>query len=141
MRGFLFNIEGNWAHFKKPETNNNPLTHDFITKSALVGLIGAVLGIEREKMRPLFPQLCEDLLYGVQTVNPVKKESWGFTLRKAVNLFDKAPKQMECCVKMGSLHLVPTAPTIAEYSTVATRDLNIAYSARSKAVDPKCCLF
>ena len=95
MKGLQFIIQGNWAHFKKPETNNNPLTHDFITKTALVGLIGAVLGKERDEMRPLFPQLSDDLLYGVQIVKPVKKESWGFTMRKAVNLLEKAPKQME----------------------------------------------
>ncbi|MBU0464667.1 MAG: CRISPR-associated protein Cas5 [Proteobacteria bacterium] len=95
MKALQFIVEGNWAHFKKPETNNNPLTHDFITKTALTGMIGAVLGKEREDMRPLFPQLSEDLLYGVQIINPVKKESWGFTLRKAVNLMEKAPKQME----------------------------------------------
>ena len=95
MKGLQLVIDGNWAHFKKPETNNNPLTHDFITKTALIGLIGAVLGKERHEMRPLFPQLSEDLLYGVQIINPVKKESWGFTMRKAVNLLEKAPKHME----------------------------------------------
>lgn len=95
MKGVQLMIEGNWAHFKKPETNNNPLTHDFITKTALIGVIGAVLGKERSEMRPLFPLLSEELLYGVQVVNAVKKESWGFTLRKAVNIFEKAPKQME----------------------------------------------
>ena len=95
MKAFQLKINGNWAHFKKPETNNNPLTHDFITKTALIGLIGAVLGIDRKKMKPLFPQLSEHLLYGLKLLNPVKKESWGFTLRKAVNLFEKAPKNME----------------------------------------------
>jgi CRISPR-associated protein Cas5 subtype I-B len=95
MKALQLKIDGNWAHFKKPETNNNPLTHDFITKTALIGLIGAVLGIERKEMRKLFPQLSEDLLYGVEIINAVKKESWGFTLRKAVNLFEKAPKNME----------------------------------------------
>ena len=95
MKAFQLIIAGNWAHFKKPETNNNPLTHDFITKTAFVGLIGAVLGIEREKMRPLFPILCEDLCYGVQILQPVKKETWGFTMRKAVNLLEKAPKHLE----------------------------------------------
>lgn len=95
MKGIQLTIEGNWAHFKKPETNNNPLTHDFITKTALIGLIGAVLGKERSEMRPLFPQLSNDLLYGVQIINPVKKESWGFTMRKAVNLLEKAPKHLE----------------------------------------------
>ncbi|MDD2716746.1 MAG: CRISPR-associated protein Cas5 [Candidatus Wallbacteria bacterium] len=95
MKDLILSVSGNWGHFKKPETNNNPLTHDFITKTALIGLIGAVLGKDRDVMKPLFPQLSEDLLYGVKVVNPVKKESWGFTMRKAVNLFEKAPKYME----------------------------------------------
>lgn len=95
MKALQLEINGNWAHFKKPETNNNPLSHDFITKTALIGLIGAVLGIDRKRMRTLFPQLSKDLLYGVEIKNAVKKESWGFTLRKAVNLFEKAPKNME----------------------------------------------
>ncbi len=95
MKGVLFNLKGNWGHFRKPETNNNPLTHDFITKTALIGLIGSVLGIEREEMKELFPQLSDDLLYGVSVQNSVKKESWAFTLRKVVDILDKAPKQME----------------------------------------------
>lgn len=95
MKAALINLKGNWAHFRKVETNNNPLTHDFITKTALVGLIGAVLGKERNDMKPLFPQLCDDLLYGVRVNKHVHKQSWGFTLRSASNLYDKAPKQME----------------------------------------------
>ncbi|MBL8149530.1 MAG: CRISPR-associated protein Cas5 [Blastocatellia bacterium] len=95
MKGFLFDIKGNWAHYRKPETNNNPLTHDFITKTALIGMIGAVLGIDRKAMCELFPQLCEDLLYSVCVKNAVKKESWAFTLRYVVDFFQKAPKQME----------------------------------------------
>lgn len=95
MNGVLFELKGNWAHFRKPETNNNPLTHDFITKTALIGLIGAVLGIERKEMAELFPTLSDDLLYGVRINNAVKKESWSFTLRKVVDVLDKAPKQME----------------------------------------------
>lgn len=85
MKGIQFIIEGNWGHFKKPETNNNPLSHDLITKTALIGLIGAVLGIERETMKDRFPELSEDLLYGVQLLNPVKKISWGFTSKTAIN--------------------------------------------------------
>lgn len=95
MKGFLFDLRGNWVHYRKPETNNNPLTHDFMTTTALIGLIGAVLGIERQAMAGLFPQLSEDLLYGVCVKNAVKKESWAFTLRYVVDFFQKAPKQME----------------------------------------------
>jgi len=96
MRGFQLIIEGNWGHFKKPETNNNPLSHDLITKTALIGLIGAVLGIEREDMKSKFPQLSEDLLYGVQLLNPVKKISWGFTSRTAISpTAEGTPKYFE----------------------------------------------
>ena len=109
MQALQLRVSGRWAQFRKPETNNNPLTHDFITKTALIGLMGAVLGKERKsEMRALFPQLSEDLLYGVQVNGVVKKESWGFTLRGASSYFaiyerrnikdlrdSRAPKQME----------------------------------------------
>jgi CRISPR-associated protein Cas5h len=95
MNGSLIRISGNWAHFKKPETNNNPLTHDIITKTAFLGLMGAVLGIERAEMKARFPEFSEDFIYGVQIQSTVKKESWGFTLRQVSNIFEKAPKQME----------------------------------------------
>lgn len=97
-------IAGRWAQFRKPETNNNPLTHDLITKTALVGMMGAVLGIQRREMRALFPVLCDGLRYGVRVNGVVKKESWGFTLRSASTygsnflkreISDRAPKQME----------------------------------------------
>jgi CRISPR-associated protein Cas5 subtype I-B len=96
MKGIQFLIKGNWGHFKKPETNNNPLSHDLITKTALIGLIGAVLGKERVEMKGLFPQLSEDLLYGVQLLNPVKKISWGFTSKTAINpIAAGSPKYFE----------------------------------------------
>lgn len=95
LDGLLLDISGRWAHFKKPETNNNPLTHDFITKTALLGLMGAVLGVERKQMRALFPQWSDDLLYGVQINGVVKKESWSFTLRSVSKPNEKAPKPFE----------------------------------------------
>jgi len=96
MNGLQLIIEGNWGHFRRPETNNNPLTHDLITKTALIGLIGAVLGIERAAMKSIFPQLSEDLLYGVQLLNPVKKISWGFTSKTAISpTAAGAPKYFE----------------------------------------------
>lgn len=95
LPGLLLRVSGRWAHFKKPETNNNPLTHDFITKTALLGLMGAVLGVERRAMRSLFPQWSDDLKYGVQLQNAVRKTTWAFTMRGVVNHNDKAPRPME----------------------------------------------
>lgn len=95
MDALLLNISGNWGHFKKVDTNNNPLTHDFITKTALIGLIGAVNGIERKDMKSLFPQLSEDLFYSVVVNKSVRKESWGFTLRSVKVNLEKSPWQFE----------------------------------------------
>jgi len=95
MKALQFIIKGNWGHFRKPETNNNPLSHDFITKTALIGLIGAVIGKERMEMKPLFPQLSDNLKYSVQVNNAVQKQSWGFTFRSVSDAYKQAPKQME----------------------------------------------
>ncbi len=98
MQGYKIHVSGRWAQFRKPETNNNPLTHDFITKSALIGMMGAVLGKERSEMRSLFPILSTDLLYGVQINRTIRKESWAFTMRNVHNQnnpSEKAPRQME----------------------------------------------
>ena len=95
MDAVIFNLSGNWGHFKKVDTNNNPLTHDFITKTALIGLIGAINGIERFEMKALFPQLSEDLVYSVSINSMVQKESWGFTLRSVKVNFEKSPWQFE----------------------------------------------
>lgn len=51
MKGFQLEIKGNWGHFKRPETNNNPLSFDIMPKTAFIGMVGAVLGIKREAMR------------------------------------------------------------------------------------------
>lgn len=95
MKGVRLHIKGNWGHFRRPETNNNPLSHDFITKTALIGMIGAVLGKDRQEMKPLFPLLSKDLKYGIQINNEVNKQSWGFTFRSVSNAWEKSPKQME----------------------------------------------
>jgi len=95
MKGVRLEIKGEWAQFRRAETNNNPLSHDLITKTALIGMIGAVLGIERDKMKSQFPVLSEDLKYGVHIKNNVAKQSWGFTLRQVNHAWDKSPKQME----------------------------------------------
>ncbi len=95
MKAIKLEINGNWAQFRKAETNNNPLSHDLITKTAFIGLIGAVIGIERKVMRLQFPKLCDGLLYSVQINNEIVKQSWGFTLRNVNHCWEKSPKQME----------------------------------------------
>lgn len=101
MKGCKLHIAGDWGHFRRPETNNQPLTHDFITKTALLGMMGAVLGKSREEMKELFPLWSEAFLYGVCS-GIVKKESWSFTMRVPKtdsNEINISPKQMEILKK------------------------------------------
>lgn len=91
MKACKLRIAGKWGHFRRPETNNQPLTHDFITKTALLGLIGAVLGKSRLEMKELFPILSQALLYSVYP-GLVKKESCSFTMQSGD---ERSPRKME----------------------------------------------
>jgi len=84
MKGIILTLEGSMAHFKRPETNNNPLTYSLIHKPAIIGFIGAVTGQERKDMAPLFPILCEDLLISITVLTPIEKDSCANTKRSAM---------------------------------------------------------
>ncbi|SHI73798.1 hypothetical protein SAMN05443429_10412 [Cruoricaptor ignavus] len=58
-------------------------------------MVGAVLGIRRTEMKNHFPKWCRDFLYGVQILNDVNKQSWGFTFRYTSEYWRKSPGQME----------------------------------------------
>ncbi|GIV39349.1 MAG: hypothetical protein KatS3mg087_2148 [Patescibacteria group bacterium] len=96
MKAFRMKISGQWAHFRRTETNNQPLTHNIIPKTALIGLMGAVSGWERAKLRKAFPQLCQDIAYSVKVPAPLSKMSFGFTARPSISdVYDKSRKTME----------------------------------------------
>jgi CRISPR-associated protein Cas5h len=102
MKIVKFDIDGEYGHFKIPYTNNNPLTHSFITKTALLGLMGAVLGVDRTVMKPMYPILSESLKYSVVLRSPLVKESISFYAKNLDNYFksgsdrpNKSPKPME----------------------------------------------
>lgn len=115
MKCFQLEIKGNWGHFKRPETNNNPLSHDLIPKTALIGMMGAVLGIERGSMKSKFPILSEDLLYNVKLLAPVKKMSLGLTSHNAINpIKPGTPKSFEI---LKNPHYLVTVALIGERSS------------------------
>ena len=82
--GIVFRLHGKYGHFKRPETNDNPSTYSFMHKIALVGFVGCVVGIERQDMKNLYGQLCEDLIYSIQLLSPVVKEPHAFTKRNTM---------------------------------------------------------
>lgn len=82
MQGISLTLSAKFGHFKRPETSNNPCTFSYMHKCAFVGFMGAVVGIHRDRMNGMYPDLCDDLLYSLELLNPVQKDGVGFTKRK-----------------------------------------------------------
>jgi len=94
MKGITIGLTGQYGHFKRPETNNNPCTFSFMHKVAAIGLLGAVIGVDREKMASLVTQLCTDIIYAIRVCTPVVKEAHGFSKRK-VPSFERSRRHCE----------------------------------------------
>ena len=85
----VFDISGEYGHFRKFNTTSSPLTYSIPTRSALAGILGAILGIEREVSVGVFPDGMvsvnelfspEKVDIAIQILNPIKKTNIGFNL-------------------------------------------------------------
>lgn len=85
----IFDISGEYGHFRKFNTTTSPLTYSIPTPSAIYGLLGAVLGIEREdsqnKVRAKSEHLREifsnkNALIAIRPLSEIKKVNIGFNL-------------------------------------------------------------
>lgn len=85
----IFDIRGEYGHFRKYNTTTSPLTYSIPTRTAIAGILGAILGMEREIRDGVYPEGAEPLQeffskersdMAVQIMRPVKKENIGFNL-------------------------------------------------------------
>lgn len=85
----IFDIRGEYGHFRKYNTTTSPLTYSIPTRTAIAGILGAILGMEREICDGVFPEGAEPVQeffskersdMAVQIMRPVKKENIGFNL-------------------------------------------------------------
>jgi len=85
----IFDISGEYGHFRKFNTTTSPLTYSIPTPSAIYGLLGAVLGVEREdshnKIREGTEHLREvfsdkNAQIAVKSLSEIKKVNIGFNL-------------------------------------------------------------
>lgn len=67
----VFDVWGDYAHFKKIYTTTSPLTYSFPPRTALSGLIGAIAGYEKEEYIRHF--LRRDAMIGCKIMGPIKK--------------------------------------------------------------------
>jgi len=76
----VFDIWGEYAHFRKYFTTTSPLTYSLPPRTALCGLMGAILGYSKEDYLHTFP--LASAMFGIQLMEPVKK------IRFSENLID-----------------------------------------------------
>jgi CRISPR-associated protein Cas5h len=85
----VFDISSEYGHFRKYNTTTSPLTYSIPTRTAIAGILGAILGMEREIRDGVYPEGAvpvqeffskEQSEIAVQIILPVKKENIGFNL-------------------------------------------------------------
>lgn len=78
MKILIFDVSGEFAHFRKFNTTSSPLTYTIPTRTAVTGLLGAILGIGREVFYDHF--LKEKASVAIQVLKPIRKQGYGFNL-------------------------------------------------------------
>lgn len=76
-----FRLWGDYAHFKKYYTTTSPLTFEFPPPPTLIGIISAIIGLDKKEYLDYF-QNWDEFQIAVALNNPVKKVRW------TVNLID-----------------------------------------------------
>lgn len=88
-----FKLSGDYALFKKPFANNQPQSFVIPPKTAILGLIGAIMGWSKEKYIQTLP--FNQLGYAIRLLTPkIKKETVGINLmqgKSAKFTFDENP--------------------------------------------------
>ncbi len=72
-RVLVFDVWGDYAHFRRGYTTTSPLTFSIPTRTALCGLIGAILGLEKGDNEYLKYFILDKAKIGLKLSNPVKK--------------------------------------------------------------------
>ena len=85
----VFDIWGDYGHFRKVETTTSPLTYSIPTGTSLLGLVSAIVGLKRNSYYELFSP--ENTKYAIRILNPIKKIEMNLSLidtKKGMYLWD-----------------------------------------------------
>jgi CRISPR-associated protein Cas5h len=72
----IFDIWGDYAHFKKIYTTSSPLTYGIPSRTALCGLIGSILGFSKNKYNEILGEA--NIKFSVKIINKIIKTRMGF---------------------------------------------------------------
>ncbi len=80
MKVLIFEISGEFAHFKPYDTTSTKLSYPFPTPPTVLGMIGAILGLSKQDQQYLKILNDANTKVAVSILNPVKKLHWGLNL-------------------------------------------------------------
>lgn len=94
LKTLIFDITGDLAHFRKNYTTSSPLSYAVITPTAVCGVIGAILGLNKEHNQYIRILQAARTKISIALINPVRK------LRVGINLINTksniwVPKQRQ----------------------------------------------
>jgi len=69
----VFDVFGDYAHFRRIYTTTSPLTYLIPPRTALCGLIGAILGLSKDENEYLSYFTIDIAKIGLRVLNPIKK--------------------------------------------------------------------
>lgn len=78
MKVVVFDIFGDLAHFRRFYTTSSPLSFSFPPPPTVAGMLGAILGIDKNEYLKVFS--LESCKLAIQVLNPIKKLSLGINL-------------------------------------------------------------
>lgn len=78
MNVIVFDLWGDYGHFKKFHTTASPLTFSFPPPTAVIGIVAAILGIDKENYWDTFS--LDNTRVAVRIINPVKKIRTGINV-------------------------------------------------------------
>ncbi|MFA6013299.1 MAG: type I-B CRISPR-associated protein Cas5b [Desulfobacteraceae bacterium] len=80
IKALSFKLRGDYGHFKKYYTTTSPLTFEFPPPPTVVGIVSAIIGLDKSCYLSEFPE--DSFKLAVCITKPVKKARW------TVNLID-----------------------------------------------------
>ncbi len=73
IKVLVFEVWGDYAHFRRFYTTTSPLSFPFPPRSAICGLIGAIIGLEKDNNAYLDYLSTEKAQIALRLINPLKK--------------------------------------------------------------------
>lgn len=86
MKALVFDIKGDYGHFRKFYTTSSPLTFSIPPRTTVCGIIGALIGLDKEEYLNYFKK--EDAKIAIQILSPISKT------RLSLNLIDTKTAKM-----------------------------------------------